>query len=124
VPAVREVVALAALLAFCAYHALSTTKTGSTLGKRAWKLSVVDVATGRPPTLVAAGGRLLFWVALGVVLSLATPRWVGSALLWALLLYPLVFDPNHRGLHDRLAGTMVVEGLARPAEPTPELREA
>jgi uncharacterized RDD family membrane protein YckC len=75
------------------YLAMFTAAGGQTLGKMAFHLKVV--ATGDAPLTV---GRSLLRVISFLVL--AVPAGLG--------LLPVVFDPDHRGLHDRLSGTRVV----------------
>jgi uncharacterized RDD family membrane protein YckC len=75
------------------YLAMFTAAGGQTLGKMAFHLKVV--ATGDAPLTV---GRSLVRVISFLV----------SALPAGLGLLPVVFDRDHRGLHDRLSGTRVV----------------
>jgi uncharacterized RDD family membrane protein YckC len=75
------------------YYLLNWTRSGQTLGMRAWHLRAVTAA-GRPLSLKAAALRF----ACGVL------AWAPAALgvLW------LYFDPEHLALHDRLSNTRVV----------------
>jgi uncharacterized RDD family membrane protein YckC len=75
------------------YTLLNWTRSGQTLGMRAWHLRAVTEA-GRPLDLKAAALRF----ALGVL------AWAPAALgvLW------LYADPEHLALHDRLSKTRVV----------------
>ncbi len=75
------------------YLAMFTAAGGQTLGKMAFHLRVVS-AGGAPLSV----GRSLMRVVSFLV----------SALPAGLGLLPAVFDPSHRGLHDRLSGTLVV----------------
>jgi uncharacterized RDD family membrane protein YckC len=68
---------------------------GRTLGMRALDLRVIDVF-GDPPSAWRAGARTL-----GYFANLAT---IGLGFVW------VAFDPEKRGLHDWLAGTLVVRG--------------
>ena len=75
------------------YYLLNWTRSGQTLGMRAWHLRAVTAA-GKPLPLKAAALRF-------VCGALA---WAPAALgvLW------LYFDPEHLALHDRLSNTRVV----------------
>ena len=75
------------------YYMLNWTRSGQTLGMRAWHLRAVT-ESGRPLALRAAALRC-------VCGALA---WAPAALgvLW------LYFDPEHLALHDRLSKTRVV----------------
>jgi uncharacterized RDD family membrane protein YckC len=75
------------------YYLLNWTRSGQTLGMRAWHLRTVT-DTGKPLALKAAALRLVF----GVL------AWAPAALgvLW------LYADPEHLALHDRLSRTRVV----------------
>jgi uncharacterized RDD family membrane protein YckC len=84
----------AALLAtIAAYYLVNWTRSGQTLGMRAWHLRAVS-DTGKPLRFKAAAVRLV----LGVL------AWAPAALgvLW------LYADPQHIALHDRLSKTRVV----------------
>jgi uncharacterized RDD family membrane protein YckC len=75
------------------YYLLNWTRSGQTLGMRAWHLRAVTPA-GKPLALKEAALRCIF----GVL------AWAPAALgvLW------LYFDPEHLALHDRLSRTRVV----------------
>ena len=75
------------------YYLLNWTRSGQTLGMRAWHLRAVT-DSGRPLTLKPAAVRLAF----GVL------AWAPAALgvLW------LYVDAEHLALHDRLSKTRVV----------------
>jgi uncharacterized RDD family membrane protein YckC len=75
------------------YYLLNWTRSGQTLGMRAWHLRAVS-DTGKPLALKAAALRF----ALGIL------AWAPAALgvLW------LYADPEHLALHDRLSRTRVV----------------
>lgn len=75
-------------------YLIAFTASGQTLGKMAAGIKVVTAASGSPPDLSRAILRTLLWV------ILALP--VGLGFLTAL------FSRDHRGLHDRFAGTRVV----------------
>jgi uncharacterized RDD family membrane protein YckC len=76
-----------------AYYLVNWTRSGQTLGMRAWHLRAVS-DSGQPLGLKAAALRFL----LGVL------AWAPAALgvLW------LYADPEHIALHDRLSKTRVV----------------
>ena len=75
------------------YYLVNWTRSGQTLGMRAWRLRAVT-ETGTPLALQAAVSRLLF----GML------AWAPAALgvLW------LYVDREHLALHDRLSRTRVV----------------
>jgi uncharacterized RDD family membrane protein YckC len=75
------------------YYLLNWTRSGQTLGMRAWHLRAVT-ESGQPLAWKAAALRLVF----GVL------AWAPAALgvLW------LYADPEHLALHDRLSKTRVV----------------
>jgi uncharacterized RDD family membrane protein YckC len=79
------------------YYLLNWTRSGQTLGMRAWHLCAVT-DSGKPLALKTAALRLVF----GVL------AWAPAALgvLW------LYADPEHLALHDRLSKTRVIH-LAR-----------
>jgi uncharacterized RDD family membrane protein YckC len=68
---------------------------GTSPGKRALHLRIVDADTGKPMTMRQAGLRTL-----GYLLSFAT---CGAGFLWVL------FNPRKQALHDRIANTVVIE---------------
>jgi len=75
------------------YYVLNWTRSGQTLGMRAWRLRAVTDA-GKPMPLKAATLRFV----LGIL------AWAPAALgvLW------LYVDPEHLAIHDRLSGTRVI----------------
>jgi uncharacterized RDD family membrane protein YckC len=75
------------------YYLINWTRSGQTLGMRAWHLRAVT-ASGQPLTWKAAALRFVF----GVI------AWAPAALgvLW------LYADPEHLALHDRMSKTRVV----------------
>lgn len=75
------------------YYVLNWTRSGQTLGMRAWQLRTVD-AFGKPLTAATAGLRFVCGL-------LAWPP-AGLGVLW------LYLDAEHLALHDRLSGTRVV----------------
>jgi uncharacterized RDD family membrane protein YckC len=104
----RLVVLLGAL-----YVIVMTWRWGRTVGKFLIEIRVVDAARRRPNLRQS----IVRWAAVG---------WIGIAARWSdgsankalffaqLAIYvPALFDPLGRGLHDRLAGTMVVSTVRR-----------
>jgi uncharacterized RDD family membrane protein YckC len=84
----------AALLAvIVAYYLLNWTRSGQTLGMRAWHLRAVTAA-GKPLTLKAAAVRLA-WAALAWAPA-------GLGVLWVYL------DRDHLAVQDRLSDTRIV----------------
>ena len=76
-----------------AYYVLNWTRSGQTLGMRAWRLRAVT-DSGRPLTVARAVARFCWGVAAWAPL--------GLGVLW------LYADPEHLALHDRLSRTRVV----------------
>ncbi len=72
---------------FAAEVFLGTVLGGASFGHRVARLRVLQLRTGRPPAAPAALVRT-------VLLALAVP--------------PLIWDRDGRGMHDRVAGTVVV----------------
>jgi uncharacterized RDD family membrane protein YckC len=68
---------------------------GTSPGKRALHLRIVDADTGEPMTVKQAALRTL-----GYLLSFAT---CGAGFLWVL------FNPRKQALHDRIANTVVID---------------
>lgn len=68
---------------------------GTSPGKRALHLRIVDADSGQPMTPRQAGLRTL-----GYLLTFAT---CGAGFLWVL------FNPRKQALHDRMANTVVIE---------------
>jgi uncharacterized RDD family membrane protein YckC len=80
---------------FVLYHTVLIWQSGMTLGKYFVKIRVVDADTG---------GR----VGLGRSSVRALVRTAGELFLFYLPFVPAWFDPMHRALHDRMAGTLVI----------------
>ncbi|MEX2658987.1 MAG: RDD family protein [Acidimicrobiales bacterium] len=109
----------ASVLAAALYEIGFIAMSGQTIGKRALKIQVVDVGTGRPPGL---GGATLRYLVPSVPALLP-----GIGPFLGLLVYlSAVWNPSRQGWHDRSAGTVVVRTAARQAitggwaEPGPE----
>jgi uncharacterized RDD family membrane protein YckC len=75
--------------------------SGQTPGDRLMRIRVQDERTGRPLPVSRALGRLVA-LFLGVLLLFVGVLWI-------------LVDDRRRGLHDRLAGTVVVHAEDRPA---------
>ena len=76
-----------------AYYVLNWTRSGQTLGMRAWRLRALT-GSGQPLRVARAVARFLWGVAAWAPL--------GLGVLW------LYADPEHLALHDRLSRTRVV----------------
>jgi uncharacterized RDD family membrane protein YckC len=87
------------------YFVLSWTLTGATPGMRLMRMRVVD-GRGEPPGLGRAALRLV-----GAVLA-ALPLFAGYLLV--------LIDDRRRGLHDMIAGTVVVYATTEPPEEAPQ----
>ncbi len=84
---------LGLLAVIAAYYLLNWTRSGQTLGMRAWHLRAVTDA-GKPLALKAAAIRL-FWAALAWAPA-------GLGVLW------VVLDRDHLAVQDRLSHTRIV----------------
>jgi len=75
------------------YYLVNWTRSGQTLGMRAWHLRAVGES-----------GKPVGWKAAALRLSVGVLAWAPAALgvLW------LYADPDHLALHDRLSKTRVV----------------
>lgn len=89
------------------YVILATMLTGQTVGKRLLGIRVVDVATGELPSPKAAVVR---WAVVAVPLLIG---WVSPVVAsytgwFSFAAYvPILKGPQHRGVHDLVAGTIV-----------------
>lgn len=83
------------ILAFGVYFVWCWRRAGQTLAMQTWRLQVIDASTGATLTLPRAVARYaLCWPSL---------MFFGAGLLWSL------FDRERQFLHDRLAGTRIVQ---------------
>ena len=83
------------ILAFGLYFVWLWRRAGQTLAMQTWRLKLIDTATGATPALGRALARyLLCWPSL---------LFFGAGLVWSL------FDRDRQFLHDRLAGTRIVQ---------------
>ena len=89
------------------YLILATALRGQTLGKWLLGIKVVDVRTGELPGL---GASVVRWAvpALPALVGWVDPV-VATLVSWLsfLVFVPILRGPEHRGLHDRAAGTIV-----------------
>lgn len=93
------------LLAVYLYETIAVARFGTTIGKAALGLEIVDVDLGDHPRLSRAGTRILFVVAVAAAFHLVVP--VGPAVavfLWGSAMTAV----DGRGLPDRVADTVVV----------------
>jgi uncharacterized RDD family membrane protein YckC len=84
---------VALYVTFVVYDAIFTAKTGTPPGKRMGRIKVIDARTGAPP---GWGTAVVRAVTLGVSV------WIITAVI------VFLDEERHRGVHDRLAGTLVV----------------
>ena len=101
-------VVLAAFVLHGVYVVVPTARWGRTLGKLIVGVRVVMQRDGRLPGWRAS---ILRWVLPAVALFIPVVGWAVSIGLRA----TLVLDPLRRGVHDRMAGTIVVR--AEPGDP-------
>lgn len=99
----------AAVVVAAAYIVVCTTVWGRTLGKAAARIQVVDARTEDPPSWLRSGVR---WLATGwawMVPLLGSATLVAISVVVVMAIYaPILWDHKGRGLHDRIAGTVVV----------------
>lgn len=104
-PGLARLVALVAFVFLALYEVVPTALWGRTPGKAIVNIRVVGIGDEGPPGWKRA---VLRWVlpALAFQVAVVVVGWVLALALRAVL----VLDPLHRGIHDRLAGTIVVRG--------------
>jgi uncharacterized RDD family membrane protein YckC len=99
----------AAVVVGAAYVVAPTAVSGRTLGKAITRIHVVDERTDAPPSWLRSGSR---WFATGwawiVALLASSTLNVIAALVVIAMFAPILWDRRGRGLHDRIAGTVVV----------------
>lgn len=78
-------------------------RNGQTLAMQTWRLRIVDTRSGQPPSRLQC--------LLRYVLAWPSLCFFGAGLLWAL------FDRDRQFLHDRFAGTCVVQIAPASAAP-------
>jgi uncharacterized RDD family membrane protein YckC len=89
------------------YLILATVLTGRTLGKKVFGLRVVDHVTGELSGLRAA---VLRWAvpALPALVSWVNPSAASYTAWFSFVVFvPILKGPQHRGIHDLVAGTIV-----------------
>lgn len=96
-----------AVAAVTVYEVVAVSVAGRTIGKALFGTRVVDATTGAPPIPLQAALR---WGTLGggafVVLLVPALEGLEAAWFWIAAL-PAISGPLHRGLHDRVARTIV-----------------
>ena len=95
-------------VAMCVYGVVCVAVWGRTVGKWFVGTRVVDRATGSRPGWAAATARVLLPAAVAVVGEIGGYYRPIERLAWIVVYVPILWDPLRRGLHDRLAGTLVV----------------
>ena len=98
-----------------AYLVICWTRTGQTLGMKAWRLKVVE-SNGRPPGSMRAIARYILawhlWLPGLALAALTRPTTttliVALAVGFALLLIPALPDRQRRLMHDRWTRTLLV----------------
>lgn len=90
------------LLVYVALHGYFLKRGGQTIGKRLMRIRIANAQDGSTPPL----DRLLLWRVLPVHVVVLVP-FVG--LLATLVDVLCIFRPDHRCIHDHLAGTVVVK---------------
>lgn len=96
-----------AVTAVTTYELVGVGLGGRTIGKALFGTRVVDARTGAPPIPLQA---VLRWLVLGggAFVALLVPALEGIELLWFwVVVLPVMRGPLHRGLHDRVARTIV-----------------
>jgi len=99
--------ATAALVVVAAYHVVLTARDGRTLGKAAVGTRVVDLESGAVPSPGQALRRWLTVIAGSLVAAIAPALDLVGAIYGVVVLVPILSGPLHRGLHDRVASTVV-----------------
>ena len=102
-PELARLVALVGFVFLALYELVPTALWGRTPGKAIVGTRVVGIGDGGVPGWKRA---LLRWVLPALAFQVQTVGWALALLLRA----ALVVDPLRRGVHDRLAGTIVVRG--------------
>ncbi len=111
-PTTRESLAAAggAIVFILAYEIVTMARRCQTLGKQIMGLRVVTASRGEKPGRPRAAVRCLVWA---VPFSVAAAFWsmpivYGSTIPVALISLWALWDKDHRGLHDIIAGTVVI----------------
>jgi uncharacterized RDD family membrane protein YckC len=100
---------MAAVVAGAVYVVACTAVSGRTLGKAAARIQVVDARTEDPPSWSRSGVRWFAtgWAWMVPLLGSATLDVISSVVVIAMYA-PILWDHQGRGLHDRIAGTIVL----------------
>lgn len=105
----NDLAALAVLIDAC-YYIVATALWGRTIGKKIMRTRVVERDRRDLPSWSASALR---WSAFGwvMLLGLALPDLAAYLAfpVFVVVYLPILWDADRRGLHDRLAGTVVVE---------------
>ena len=120
--------AVLAVLASAVYFVGSWVRSGRTLGAAVLDLRVAAADGTRHLSVAEA---IVRWIAIGAPFALLSPIVRGSASLvtsltlltiaWsAVLLVTTIVDRRHRGIHDRLARSIVIRGRAPERHETTE----
>lgn len=102
-PGLTELLQVVGFVFLAMYEVIPTALWGRTPGKAVVGTRVVGVGDGAVPGFKRA---ILRWALPAVAFQVHVVGWAIAVLLRAVL----VADPLHRGVHDRLAGTIVVRG--------------
>ncbi|MEM7095603.1 MAG: RDD family protein [Actinomycetota bacterium] len=86
------------------YETLLVVWRGQTVGKMIAGIEIVSLASGETPNLVASAARMVPVISLFVLLQ----QFVYPALVF--LYFSAAFLSNNRGILDRVAGTVVIQG--------------
>jgi uncharacterized RDD family membrane protein YckC len=90
-----------------AYFVGGVVLTGRTLGKRVFGLRIVDVTSGALPGPRAAALRWLVPAAPALI-GWVSPEIASYTTWFSFVVYlPILKGPQHRGIHDLVAGTIV-----------------
>ncbi|MCA1692090.1 MAG: RDD family protein, partial [Actinobacteria bacterium] len=100
-PDVTRFLALLGFAFLVLYEVVPTALWGRTLGKAIVRTRVVGIGDGRVPGWKRA---ILRWVLPALAVQVHVVGWILALLVRA----ALALDPLRRGIHDRLAGTIVV----------------
>jgi len=111
-------------LVTAAYFIHAWTDSGHTLAMKTWRIRVVSPGHARVPPRVAAKRFMLAWgwflPALAACWLLGVNSWSGVAIAlaigiaaWAMTAF---FDRDRQFLHDRLAGTRLIQLPSRPVK--------
>ncbi len=92
-----------------AYTIVLTTVSGRTLGKAIARIQVVDEHSGAPPSWAKSGVRWLAtgWAFLVPIVASVELDALSSVIVTAMYA-PILWDRRGRGLHDRIARTVVM----------------